>query len=152
MAGLARWDLELDRFRFPRVLVSTASGAQHLIDTTATPPTVTRVMPVDREVDYLEVPDADGCHSGRAVFLGEQLPADDERWALAALRADGAPAILAGTIGAVTVGDPMIMILDGLTPRATTTRMTTAVTDIEPWARPGPALGRVPPDTPEDPR
>lgn len=150
MASLARWDLERDRFRFPRVLVSTASGAQHLIDTTATPPTVTRVMPVDREVDYLEVPDADGYHSGRTVFLGKQLPADDEPWALAALRADGAPVILAGTIGSVTVGGPMIMILDGLTPRATTTRMTTAVTDIAPWL--GPAPGSIPPDAQEDPR
>ncbi|MFF2267054.1 hypothetical protein ACFVTZ_02230 [Cellulosimicrobium cellulans] len=124
------------------MLVSTASGAQHLIDTTATPPTVTRVMPVDREVDYLEVPDADGYHSGRTVFLGEQLPADDEPWALAALRADGAPAILAGTIGSVTVGEPMTMILRGLVDRGTTCRTTTAVTRIEPW------LGSAPDATP----
>ncbi|WP_409141684.1 hypothetical protein [Cellulosimicrobium sp. RS] len=122
--------------------MSTASGAQHLIDTTATPPTVTRVMPVDREVDYLEVPDADGYYSGRTVFLGEQLRADDETWALAALRADGAPAILAGTIGSVTVDEPMTMILRGLVDQGTTCRTTTAVTRIEPW------LGSAPDATP----
>lgn len=136
MAGLARWDLEQDRFDFPRVLISTASGAQHLIDMTATPPTVTRVVPADREVDYLEVPDAHGHHFGRTVFLGEQIPADDKPWALASLRADGAPAILAGTIGSVVVGDPMTMILQGLVDGGTTCRTTTGVTSIEPWSGP----------------
>lgn len=67
------------------------------------------------------------------MFLGEHVPPDDKPWSLAALRADGAPLLLAGTIGAVAVGQPMTMILYGLVPVGTTCRTTTAVTRIEPW-------------------
>lgn len=139
MATLSSWDLERDRSEFPRVPVSTASGAQPLIDTTATPPAITRVLPTDHDVDYLEVPDAHGHHAGRTVFVGVQHPAENEPRALTSLRADGAAVILAGTVGSVVVGEPMTMILHGLLDQGATFRTTTEVTRIEPWLGPIPS-------------
>jgi hypothetical protein len=130
---LQSWDYNQDRFKYPRVLVSTASGARHLIDMTTTPPTVTRILPADREVNYLEVPDEHGHHSGTAVFLGDQAPAEDEATPLVSLRADGSSTKILGTIGLVRIGAPMTMILVGLAPGATTLRSTTVVTGIELW-------------------
>ncbi|WP_420110652.1 hypothetical protein [Pseudactinotalea sp.] len=138
--AMTTWTTPEDLKAHPRVLATTESGVTYLIDAAAM--TATRMLPDDREVDVVGVPEGlteSGIEVHAGAFVASRPGLPEHGRLLAGLRGDGTPLALA-ELPAVRVGSRMTLVILGLVDSEhVTVRPTTAVVSLSVHDDVGPA-------------